>query len=211
MGTSSRSGKIKRRKKDTSTTLSTPSRSPTSTSTSSVAGSSWGPLRPLHPYLSPITDLVSPLFTNQVIILSLSLLLTITWWRSSRVTTAQSSIQPGSRALFTIPTAERIAAYEQMWQAEENTLWDWLEERVGDLPALQKPSDDEGHLPRASHEQVRSASDKHRREMEEAVRITEVQLEELKRGLQRESDREERRVARDERGTEGSLVESQRP
>ncbi|MCJ1383482.1 hypothetical protein MMC17_006596 [Xylographa soralifera] len=86
----------------------------------------WGPLEPLHDVLSPVLDILQPLLTAQSLIGLLLFLLIISWFRNSRLR-ASSSIGPYSPGL----TAQRVAAYEEIWRAEESALWDWLEERVG--------------------------------------------------------------------------------
>ncbi|MCJ1389055.1 hypothetical protein MMC18_001909 [Xylographa bjoerkii] len=89
--------------------------------------SNWGPLEPLHDILSPVLDILQPLLTAQSLIGLLLFLLIISWFRNSRLRAPSSSIGPYSPGL----TPQRIAAYEEIWRAEESALWDWLEERVG--------------------------------------------------------------------------------
>ncbi|MCJ1433563.1 hypothetical protein MMC27_002926 [Xylographa pallens] len=89
--------------------------------------SNWGPLEPLHGILSPVLDIFQPLLTAPSLIGLLLFLLIISWFRNSRLRASSSSIGPYSPGL----TPQRIAAYEEIWRAEESALWDWLEERVG--------------------------------------------------------------------------------
>ena len=89
--------------------------------------SNWGPLEPLHDILSPVLDILQPLLTAQSLIGLLIFLLIISWFRNSRLRTPASSLGPYSPGF----TPQRIAAYEEIWRAEESALWDWLEERVG--------------------------------------------------------------------------------
>jgi hypothetical protein len=42
------------------------------------------------------------------------------------------------------PSAQRLAAYEEIWRAEENELWRWLEDRAG-MDGISFPTADKKH------------------------------------------------------------------
>ena len=99
-------------------------------------------------------------------------------------------------------TPHRIAAYEEIWQREENDLWDWLEERVG-MQNLAYPDSNRDHeaVARARRQREMSLKGKGRvskkddglvadiklneREVDHAIRLTEERLEVLKRSILR--------------------------
>ena len=102
---------------------------------------------------------------------------------------------------------ERIAAYEALWAREEADLWDWLEQRVnlhtasfprsrGNGIRVSDPGDEDGDS-QITHHQARQKALKDRlgtgvknrieqmkkgkREVEEAIKVTEERLEVLKK------------------------------
>lgn len=126
----SKSGKLtkngKRRKLDpgskavTSTTASEPAKK----------DDSWGVFEPLHGILGPISDILSPLISPNMIIGFLLFIILFNYLRSSFFSSSNKAMSSGGRGLYRTLNPDRLAAYEVIWQREEADLWDWLDERV---------------------------------------------------------------------------------
>lgn len=130
----------------------------------------WGALEPVRPLLEPVTDIVKPILTGNVMYGLLVGLLVASWFGFGFP--QSRNVQPY------VPNAgpytpDRLAAYEEMWRREDSELWDWLEERIG-LDQLHG----EGGNARKKAMQPRTAEEKLReermdmREVEEAMRVT---------------------------------------
>ena len=204
--------KGKRRKGDadaSKTSLADTSSKPTA---SRKQGSNWGLLEPLHPLLGPIVDPIMTLVNSNVIIGFLILTLLITWYRSPAPPSKRLAAFPG------MPTPERMAAYEEIWRAEESELWDWLEERVGmerlaypargEKPVEKRKKREKGQTRRTQSQGVRArlAEEKMgRREVAEAIRVTEEKLKVLKAVVEKRGKGGEKRAERHEyEGGDGS-------
>lgn len=85
----------------------------------------------------------------------------------------------GADGLAHYDTPQRIAAYEEMWRREESELWEWLEERIG-LDRINKPSPVIARSAARSLEERMRGDRLGRREIEEAIQITEEKLRTLK-------------------------------
>lgn len=157
------------------TTVSTAAQ-PTST-TSKPAEPDWGLFEPLRPLLSPITDPISSLLSQKSFTGLLLLLLLWTLLFRSPSSSAGRDVYPTS-------SAERIAAYEQIWRAEEAELWKWMEERV----AGDRMQDVVGRRVSAAVQMQERLRDEGmlERQVEEAMRVTEEKLGVLKRVVERE-------------------------
>jgi hypothetical protein len=95
--------------------------------TTSGQAESWGLLEPIRPLLEPVTSMLKPLWSGNIAILLLGILLYLAFFRST-----SSSSRLGHDAGFTgLGLPQRLAAYEEMWRREESELWNWLEDRVG--------------------------------------------------------------------------------
>ncbi|MCJ1320432.1 hypothetical protein MMC15_005771 [Xylographa vitiligo] len=167
--------------------------------------SNWGPLEPLHDILSPVLDIFQPLLTAQSLIGLLLFLLIISWFRNSRLRTSSSSVGPYSPGL----TPQRIAAYEEIWRAEESALWDWLEERVGmsegggfaypaatkvgNGDASKKAKDEKGEIlkSRGMKRKMNEMKGVGEREIDWAIGVTEEKLKVLKGVVERGKGRED--------------------
>ncbi|KAI9758084.1 MAG: hypothetical protein M4579_003215 [Chaenotheca gracillima] len=168
---------------------------------------SWGLLEPLHGPLGPVVDLLRPLLTSTAALVLMTFVLALMWMLKSPST----AIGPGgafnSRSLLGLTTAERIAAYEEIWRREESQLWDWLEERIGlDGLALGR----EEHAGRSLQQQRKRSAfydalktdgdaatesrgptrkqSMSEREVAEAIRITQERLDDLKGILGEQKD-----------------------
>lgn len=142
--------------------------------------------------LDPVVSFFKPAANGPVAISIIVILLFMLWFRGpSRPST-------GSVGYLGYSSANRIAAYEELWRREESELWDWLEERVGfDGLAL---GDNAGKAKRREGKKdskimlkqrqkilggkdVEAKLDEERmseREMEDAIRVTQERLRVLK-------------------------------
>ncbi|KAK4921966.1 hypothetical protein LTR28_012708, partial [Elasticomyces elasticus] len=144
---------------------------------------SWGLFEPLRGPFGPIFSLLKPLFTAQVIIVLLCILLAYTWYT-----------KPKGAVGFPGPSSpERIAAYEEIWRQEESGLWDWLDERAGlegaHAPLLEQRRDRQRDA--AVRDMKRKLKDGRmsERQVDEAIRVTEERLGALKEAVQRRKGR----------------------
>lgn len=88
---------------------------------------SWGLLEPVRPILEPVSTMLKPLWSGNIAILVLGILLYMAFFRTPS-TPSGLRHDVGCPAL-SLP--QRLAAYEEMWRREESELWNWLEDRVG--------------------------------------------------------------------------------
>lgn len=149
---------------------------------------SWGLFEPVRPILEPVTSMLKPLWSGNVVILVVGLLLYMMFFR----TPSSSSMLSNDIGCPGLSLPQRLAAYDEMWRREESELWNWLEDRVGMdgmvFPSLnhRMPESNAGHrsfrvnaaderdlVARLREEKV---SD---REMDHAIRTTRQRLETL--------------------------------
>jgi hypothetical protein len=147
--------------------------------------SNWGIFEPIHNFV-PFADTIESLFSAQVIIAVLGALLVYAWFFRGSATALSGPNQWTS--------TQRQVAYEEIWRREESELWSWLEDRV----AL-----DRVHVTTASGpkswstgggasgsgsdtQQPLGVKDMPAREIDEALRVTELRLQELKEAVDRE-------------------------
>ena len=179
--------------------------------------SSWGLFEPFHGVLGPVFDIFSPMISSNMVIGFLLFVILINWIRSPRSSTS-------GNGLAYIPTAQRLAAYEEIWRKEESDLWDWLEERVGMQGLVYPESSDQEAVAQARRQREQSLRTKglrskladvkmSEREVDHAIRVTEEKLAVLKRairekkGVHDESD--SRSQAADETNQPGTEVGDQ--
>ncbi|KIV91575.1 hypothetical protein PV10_06098 [Exophiala mesophila] len=93
------------------------------------ANVSWGILEPLRRPLQPVTDILGPVVKMEVIVVFLSFMVLLLWFRGSGSGSAHLGAYPGYSG-SQIASSERLAAYENLWVREENEFWDWLEARA---------------------------------------------------------------------------------
>ncbi|KAI5463178.1 hypothetical protein BGZ63DRAFT_412835 [Mariannaea sp. PMI_226] len=142
---------------------------------------SWGALEPVRGLLEPLSDVIQPLLTGNVMYGLLVGLLVATWFgfgfTPSRSPQGVSIYRP-----------DRIATYEELWRREDTELWEWLEERVGmdrlhtDRASVRKRALD----PKTAEENLRAAR-MDEREVEEAIRVTEEKLRVLKEVMEKKT------------------------
>uniref|UniRef100_A0A093UZL8 Putative membrane protein C20F10.07 n=1 Tax=Talaromyces marneffei PM1 TaxID=1077442 RepID=A0A093UZL8_TALMA len=87
----------------------------------------WGILEPIHGLLSPILSIFKPLWSAPVAIALIAFLLFTLYTRGM----GPSSTASSDLNFLRHASSQRLAAYEEIWRAEENELWRWLEDRVG--------------------------------------------------------------------------------
>ncbi|KAI4726456.1 hypothetical protein E4T49_05807 [Aureobasidium sp. EXF-10728] len=138
----------------------------------------WGLFEPVRGPLEPIVSIFQPLFSTQVVITILALLLAWTWLFPSR---------PRSTGMgFAIDSPGRLAAYEELWRREESELWDWLEDRVGlsnGIPgggATQERNDRQKVLGTKQMGRRLRNHELEEKQVEDAIRVTEERLSTLK-------------------------------
>lgn len=154
--------------------------------TTSSQTESWGLFEPVRPLLEPVTSMLKPLWSGNIAILVVGILLYMAFFRSP-----STSSRLGHDVGFTgLSLPQRLAAYEEMWRREESELWNWLEDRVGmdgmAFPVLHhraaeghgsrrssrtSPAEERDLISRLREEQV---SD---REMDHAIRTTRERLD----------------------------------
>lgn len=191
--------KGRRRKGDADPARTTPANVKAVATGSQPKDSSWGLFEPVHGVLGPVVDILSPMFSSEMVIGCLLLIILINWFRA-----------PGSSAsgnnLAYIPTSQRIAAYEEIWRKEESDLWNWLEERVGMQGVAYPESSDREAVTQARRQREQSLRNKglrskledlkmSEREVDHAIKITEQKLAVLKRAVQ------EKKSVKDETGS----------
>lgn len=180
--------KGKRRKGDADPARTSPASVKAVATGAQPKDSSWGLFEPLHGILGPVLDIFSPMISANMVIGFLLFFILINWLRGPRSSAS-------GNGLAYIPTAERIAAYEEIWRKEENALWDWLEERVGMQGVAYPGSSDREAVAQARRQREQSLRNKglrskladvkmSEREVDHAISITEDKLGVLKRALQ---------------------------
>lgn len=140
-------------------------------------------LEPIRQLVEPITDIVKPLLTGNVMYGLLVGLLVSTWFGFGF--SPSRGVSPyGTHTNIYGP--DRLAAYEEIWRREDSELWDWLDERIG----LERLNADCGNA-RGRHVAPRTAEQKLReehmdlKEVEAAVRVTEEKLRVLQEAIAR--------------------------
>lgn len=142
--------------------------------------SDWGMFDPLRSILGPVADILESLISPQIIIIILGSLLMYTWFFGGRAT----SVGPNQWS-----SVQRQIAHEEIWRSEESELWKWLEDRVTmdrvhgtvkQASLYHGYSDEQTYLrPETMQE----------REIDEAIRITEQRLGELRGAVERQRER----------------------
>ncbi|OQE14879.1 hypothetical protein PENSTE_c032G03155 [Penicillium steckii] len=192
-------GKGRRKKGDAVREASTAASLQGAADANSGQNESWGLLEPIRPLLEPITSMIKPLWSGNIAILLIGVILYLMFFRSSSPPSlhAHDAIYPG----FSLP--QRLAAYEEMWRREESELWNWLEDRTGMdgmvFPSLHhkmaepearrrtprvSPADQRDFAARLSEEKV---SD---REMDHAIRTTRQRLDILEEMMNKRNNRQ---------------------
>jgi succinate dehydrogenase flavin-adding protein (antitoxin of CptAB toxin-antitoxin module) len=138
----------------------------------------WGLLEPIRGLLGPVADIIDPLFDSKVITAILFILLMWSWFFKSSAPSLSHPHTP----------AQRLAAYEQIWQTEEAELWKWMEERVAldrvHEAAMGRKIQQSSEMKEALKGDAAKAMGE--RQVDEAIRVTEERLEALKYAVKRE-------------------------
>ena len=155
----------------------------------------WGIFEPLHGPLGPVADILRPIWRGDVAVVLISLLLFLIWFRGPSSSSSRSSVD-----LSRLSSAERIAAYEELWRQEESELWTWLEDRAGIregiVPAGKTDNQrrEQAKSQKLARERALRSGDQQKRLREErvsegfvdeAIRVTEERLEGLKGVVER--------------------------
>lgn len=143
--------------------------------------SNWGLLEPIRP-LVPFSDTLESLFSPQTIITLLGALLIYSWFFRGGASSATGPHQWN--------THQRQVAYDEIWRHEESELWKWLEQRV----AIDRVQHETGGSTFTPDDQQRAEPrNMKEREMDEAIRVTELRLAELKGSVEKERMRSQTR------------------
>lgn len=180
--------KGKRRKGDADPARTSPATVKAVATGAQPEDSSWGLFEPLHGVLGPVIDIFSPMISSNMVIGFLLFIILINWFRGPRASTSGNN-------LAYLPTAQRIAAYEEIWRKEESGLWDWLEDRVGMQGVAYPGSNDQAAVAQARRHREQSLRNKglrskladvkmSEREVDHAIKVTEEKLAVLKRAVQ---------------------------
>lgn len=167
----------------------------------------WGMLEPLHGILGPIIDIFKPLISGNMLYGLLVGLLVVAWFGYGR----EGSTRRGDVGMGW-SSAERVAAYEEIWRREEGELWEWLEARIGvqgldgiNGLAMREASPD---VRKGIEERLESetAGDE---EVDEAIKVTEEKLRTLKSVVNKRKAKEgaEKRKEGAEKTKEGAKAE----
>lgn len=144
-----------------------------------------GLLSTIYGLFAPIVDIIKPFWSSNMTIGVLLILLVTMWFRTSAPAHQTSRIGLSSRS-----APERLLALEELWQREENELWDWLEERVGleglSFPVVDVHSRADRRWPSRGRAEREFENRLHRermseREAEDAIRVTQQRLETLQK------------------------------
>ncbi|EHK20407.1 uncharacterized protein TRIVIDRAFT_213439 [Trichoderma virens Gv29-8] len=144
----------------------------------------WGLLEPVRPILEPIVDILKPILTGNIVYGLLVGLLVATWFGFGLTPNNKSPAPFGQEPAM--PSAYRLAAYDEMWRREDSELWGWLEERV----SLERLSVERSNArrreadPRTLEERLREER-MDEREVQEAIRVTEEKLKVLREVMAR--------------------------
>ncbi|KAI5305999.1 hypothetical protein KEM56_002602 [Ascosphaera pollenicola] len=158
-----------------------------------TTASSWGAFEPLHAPLSAVGGALKPLFTGNMAVIVILLLVILSWFRASSVPTKNA--HPVHLSLH-----ERLALYEDLWLRQESELWDWLEERIhlkdqSYLPTNGEPRQ-QNYRARKQLANAEKTLGAHmdegkmtHQEMEEALKLTQARLEVLQSAIQKRSSK----------------------
>src|SRR5690242_8963393 len=143
--------------------------------------SNWGFLEPIRP-LVPFADTLESLFSPQLIITFLAALLLYTHFFRGGA--------PPASGPHAWSTAQRHVAYDEIWRHEESELWKWLEQRVA-IERVQHEAAGKLFVPDEQQQPKRvEPRDMKEREIDEAIRVTELRLKEMKEQVERARSRE---------------------
>lgn len=135
---------------------------------------SWGIFSPLQSYLGPIVDILQPLLNGNlgILVICVLIVMLVVRGRGGSTTTDVGRGGPGVG----------VRGWEQAWQAEEEGLWEWLEDRsgLGGIGELGRERRMRG-FEKVLGGRRRVGEGMKGREVEEAIGIMEERLEVLKR------------------------------
>ena len=150
--------------------------------------------------LGPVFSLLGPLASPYVVIGILVLVLVLQWMRGGA---GKGGVGVG---YLGYSSADRVAAYEAMWQREESELWEWLEERVGGVHGVVFQGDSGARVRTGQDEKARVKKRKKvlgakyveaklreermsEREVDEAMRVTRERLSTLQYVVRKRKER----------------------
>lgn len=155
--------------------------------TNAAAKHDWGPLESIRPVIEPITDILRPLLTGNVMY-GLLVGLFVSMWFGFGFPVCKHAAPYGHQIGISGP--ERIAAFDELWRQEDGHLWEWLDDRVG----LERLNSDAFNAhqrvasPRTTEEKLRQER-MDASEVDEAVRVTEEKLRIIQEAMSRRAAR----------------------
>lgn len=87
----------------------------------------WGLFEPLRGPLQPATDILRPVLKLEILLVFLTFMVMLLWFRTPRSSGIKLGPYPG---YGTLSESQRLVAYDTLWAKEENEFWDWLEARA---------------------------------------------------------------------------------
>lgn len=147
----------------------------------------WGPLEPVRGFVEPLMGMVRPVLTGNIMYGLLVGLLVAMWFGFGSMP-GKGGAPYGPEVVIYRP--HRLVAYDELWRREESELWEWLEERVG----LDRLGGSDGWqrsrlAPRRPSMEEKLREDRmRRREVEEAIRVTEEKLRVLREAVAKRSE-----------------------
>jgi hypothetical protein len=163
----------------------------------------WGMFDFLRGGLNQVVSIFQPAANGPVAISVILILLFLLWFRGS------SRPSTGSVGYMEYSSANRIAAYDEMWRREESELWDWLEARAGlnglamgdeAGSAVSKDSKKDSKVKLKQRQKILGGKDVEaklneermsEREMEDAIRVTQERLHVLKDVVERRRSKQD--------------------
>ncbi|KAF2875341.1 hypothetical protein BDV95DRAFT_564893 [Massariosphaeria phaeospora] len=144
--------------------------------------SNWGLFDPIRSLLGPVADILELIVTTQTVMGLLIALLIYSWFFRSAPPTAGGLSHSHSHG----SPAARQVAYEEIWRTEESELWKWIEERVA-LDRVHSAVGVGAGMRQAYEMQDRIVNeDIKKRQMDEAIKVTEEKLVALKMAVGRQ-------------------------
>jgi hypothetical protein len=139
---------------------------------------------PVRPIFGPVVGIVNSLATGNMMYGLLVGLLVASWFRFGT-----SGIGRGGDVGWG-DTADRIAAYEEIWRREETELWNWLEHRAG-MDTLRDAARMQSEA-RVINDRLKDEKMQNR-EMDDAIRVTEEKLRLFKAVVQKDKAKKQAR------------------
>jgi hypothetical protein len=166
-----KNGKSKKRR-DTSARGTPP---PAAAPPPAPVSNSWGVLEPLKPVLGPVVDVLKPFIPANFALVVVTVL--VTWIVATRLRPPQVAQTPA----LAIPGGQE-RYWDEKWRAEEEGLWEWLEDRVGldTVPQARQRGFEKSVREKTAGKVMKQ------RQMEEAIGVLKERLELMEKVMEKE-------------------------